>query len=634
MNETNRRDKRGRAKGMKTEEGNRANSQIRETVLITGATGFLGEYLVRSMASGYNVLAMGRDREKGRLLEKLGAKFCPGDFTDPNSCAAYFKGVHYVIHAGALSTVWGKWEDFYKTNVQGTSIVAGLCLEHNVKRLVYLSSPSIYTGKQDQYNIKEEESPETNELNFYIKSKLMAERVIRQWNRKGLETVILRPRGLIGIGDASLVPRLLRANAHIGIPLMRGGHNVIDLTSVENAALACRLALSAKGVNGMAFNITNGEPMEFKALLELFLAAIGKRPHYIKLPFRLLYGVSAGLEWIYRKLGCSLEPPLTRYTVCTLGFAQTMDISKAKELLGYHPEKSLRESIEEYGRWWIQTEEGRIFDLPEPPGCITGVKLYHCGSCTNSLHLLFRGKGREKRKFPARAALIQHKDRGNILFDTGYSPAILEKRFILKLYRLLNPVQIRQAQTIKEQLQRGGVDPDSIRTIILSHAHPDHIGGLSDFSDYELVASREVLESLKKPRLKNLVFPYLLPERGAIKNKREPKDRLYKHFLCSYFDQVYDLLGDGSIIGVILDGHCKGQLGIWIPDYRLFLATDACWGGDLIRDTGKMRWLPRYIQNNFSEYKKTIKRLCQLKQDYPDIRIVFTHQKKGGKSNG
>ena len=324
----------------------------KEIVLITGATGFLGEYLIRRLVGEYRVLAMGRNYEKGRKLEKIGAEFCPADFTDEKSCGKYFQGVRYVVHAGALSTVWGEWEDFYKTNVLGTGLVAKLCYENRVQRMVYISSPSIYTGREDQYGIREEQAPDQNDLNDYIRSKLMAEREVEKWGRKGLETVILRPRGLIGIGDTSLVPRLMRANDRVGIPLFRGGGNLVDLTSVENVALACSLALTKKGAEGQIFNITTGEPEKFGILLERFFKAAKKTPRYRKIPFGMTYKAAFLLEWIYRIFRLKGEPPLTRYTVCTLGFAQTMDISRAREILGYKPEKTLAESIEEYGKWW------------------------------------------------------------------------------------------------------------------------------------------------------------------------------------------------------------------------------------------------------------------------------------------
>ena len=656
----------------------------KNTVLVTGATGFLGEYLTKRLTKRYRVLALGRNREKGKRLEEQGAVFCPGDFTRRESCARYFQGVDYVIHAGALSTVWGEWEDFYRTNVLGTELVAALCRENGVKRLVYLSSPSIYTGKEDQYHIREDQAPEQNNLNYYIKSKLMAEAILRKWEKKGLETVILRPRGLIGIGDTSLVPRILTANAKTGIPLFREGRNLVDLTSVENVALACELSMTAEKAPGRAFNITNGEPMEFRNILEQFLRAIGEEPRYRRLPFGLVYALAGGLEWLYRTLRFAGEPPLTRYTVCTLGYAQTMDISSAREILGYVPEKTLAESIREYGAWWKanhgtgspkgeekssqkrtrtypassdcgaeagrrpgahdSTQPGRRAEagrrpgahnptqpdqphLPAPPGKVEEVKIYPCGSCTNRLGIMFRGMRWEKREFPARAALIRHRELGHILYDTGYSEEIFRGGPGLWLYRLLNPVRLGKEEGICERLKKDGIPPETVKTILLSHAHPDHIGGLSRFPGCRLVAFGETLEALEHPRVRNLVFRNLLPPKGCIEKRNTPGNPLENHFLNRYFGQAYDLFGDGSAIAVRLEGHTRGQMGLWIPDVSLFLAADACWGSDLVKATRRMRLLPRLLQKDFAAYEDSLKRICRMKRDYPQIRVVFSHQK-------
>nr|WP_304579448.1 NAD-dependent epimerase/dehydratase family protein [uncultured Acetatifactor sp.] len=711
----------------------------KKTVLVTGATGFLGEYLTQRLTKRYRVLALGRNRERGKKLEEQGAVFCPGDFTRRESCARYFQGVDYVIHAGALSTVWGEWEDFYCTNVLGTELVAALCRENGVKRLVYLSSPSIYTGKEDQYHIREDQAPEQNNLNYYIKSKLMAEAILRKWEKKGLETVILRPRGLIGIGDTSLVPRILAANAKTGIPLFREGRNLVDLTSVENVALACELSLTAEKAPGRAFNITNGEPMEFRNILEQFLRAIGEEPRYRRLPFGLVYALAGGLEWLYRTLRLAGEPPLTRYTVCTLGYAQTMDISLAREILGYVPEKTLAESIREYGAWWKanhgtgsvkgeekssqkrtrtypassdcgaeagrkhgkinrlsefqkaesgivagrhlekwgnrskgvpesrvicdleiprgyitetegrpgahdSTQPGRRAEagrrpgahnptqpdqphLPAPPGKVEEVKIYPCGSCTNRLGIMFRGMRWEKREFPARAALIRHRELGDILYDTGYSEEIFRGGPGLWLYRLLNPVRLGKEEGICERLKKDGIPPENVKTILLSHAHPDHIGGLSRFPGCRLVAFGETLEALERPRVRNLVFRNLLPPKGCIEKRNTPGNPLENHFLNRYFGQAYDLFGDGSAIAVRLEGHTRGQMGLWIPDVSLFLAADACWGSDLVKATRRMRLLPRLLQKDFAAYEDSLKRICRMKRDYPQIRVVFSHQK-------
>ena len=321
-----------------------------EKVLVTGATGFLGKYVVQQLISdGYQVLALGRNANAGKKLEEMGATFCKGDFTDKRECEKYFAGVDYVVHAGALSTVWGSWESFYNANVLGTRNVCELCKEYSVKRMIYISSPSIYSAKAHRFNITETEYDANNELNYYIKSKILSEQVIREFDAIGLYTVIIRPRGLIGVGDTSLMPRILNANDKIGIPLFNCGQNLVDITCVENVAYAVALSIKAEDVKGEVFNLTNGEPMQFKVILEMFLQAIGKQPHYRKLPFALVYGVASVLEAIYKAFKLKGEPALTKYTVCTLAFSQTLDISKAKQKLKYEPIITLAEGIEKYG---------------------------------------------------------------------------------------------------------------------------------------------------------------------------------------------------------------------------------------------------------------------------------------------
>ena len=327
-------------------------------ILVTGATGFLGKYLAPDLKQrGWEVLALGRNEKAGAELSKKGITFCHGDFTKPDECEKFFDGVECVIHAGALSTVWGKWENFYHTNVQGTRNICEMCLKHGVKRLVYISSPSVYSGKKDRFDILENDVDKSNELNYYIKSKILAEDIIKEYHDKGLYTVVIRPRGLFGIGDTSLIPRVLRANSKIGIPLLNGGKNYVDITHVKNVSHACCLAAVTEDINGEVFNITNGEPTEFRAILEQFLSAIGEKPKYLKLPFGLLYSVSVISEWFYRTFHLKGEPMLTKYTVCTLAFSQTLNIEKAKQKLGYQPVISLSEGIKEYGKWWKENHK-------------------------------------------------------------------------------------------------------------------------------------------------------------------------------------------------------------------------------------------------------------------------------------
>ena len=331
-----------------------------ETILVTGATGFLGKYVIKeSEKENVKIIAIGRRENIGNSLKSDKTEFYKIDFSNIEELEKLFKSykIDKVIHAGALSSAWGKWEDFYNSNVLGTENIAKMCLKYNIKRLVYISSPSVYTEKKDRLNIKEDEVDETNELNYYIKTKIMSEKLLQDYIEKGLYTVILRPRGLIGIGDPSLIPRLLNANSKIGIPIFNEGKNLVDITCVENVAYACVLALNAENIKGEVFNITNGEQAKFKDILENFLYAIDEKPKYLKLPFGLLYGVACITEKIFKTFNIEKEPTLTRYTVCTLGFSQTLNIEKAKEKLGYKPKITLEEGINAYGKWWKENKK-------------------------------------------------------------------------------------------------------------------------------------------------------------------------------------------------------------------------------------------------------------------------------------
>lgn len=320
-------------------------------VLITGATGFLGRYLIEEfLTAGYNVIVQGRNKEKLEdLKNKYGVKTFECDLSDIHNRGL---DVQYVVHAAAMSTVWGKYEDFYQTNVVGTRNVCEFCIKNRVKKLIHISSPSIYSGNKDNFDIKEKDFDKNNHLNFYIKTKIEAEDVVKDFRKQGLSICIIRPRALFGIGDTSIIPRLIKANRTIGIPLFNKGKNLVDITCVENVAYACRLALESNAAEGRAYNITNGEPRQFKEILEELFEKIGETPKYKALPLPLMYALATVLEGIYKLFKITKkEPAITKYTIITLGHSQTLNIDSAIRDFSYRPKLSLSEGIEKYANY-------------------------------------------------------------------------------------------------------------------------------------------------------------------------------------------------------------------------------------------------------------------------------------------
>ena len=318
-----------------------------KAVLVTGATGFLGKYVVEELVEyGYQVRAFGRNSKVGRSLENSSVSFFQGDLTKADDVLEACKAMDLVVHAGALSTVWGPWEDFYQANVLGTKYVLEACRQTGIQRLIYVSSPSIYAAPKDQLAIKESDAPEENNLNNYIRSKLTSEKLFKDY--PDVPSIILRPRGLFGIGDTSILPRVINLSQKIGIPLIGDGRQLMDMTCVENVALAIRLAIEAPEAKGEVYNITNGEPRAFRDLLEESLTGLGYPIKYRKIPASLLAGIASSLEFLYKFLNLKGEPPLTRYTYYLLRYSQTLDISQAKRELGYRPKISISEGIEQY----------------------------------------------------------------------------------------------------------------------------------------------------------------------------------------------------------------------------------------------------------------------------------------------
>lgn len=261
------------------------------------------------------------------------------------------------------------------------------------------------------------------------------------------------------------------------------------------------------------------------------------------------------------------------------------------------------------------------------------VKLYlnYAGYCYANEHHAIRTGRRVKIRFHALWALIQHPERGYILFDTGYTDRFYSatKSFPNKIYALITKVEIRKEDEIVSQLQRAGIRPEMINTIVLSHFHADHTAGLKDFPNAKIIASRAAWEytdslarafSFSKGVLKDLHPDDLAQRLSFIEDTPQ-------HTIDGLPGANYDLFGDASVIAVPLPGHAAGQFGIVLQTERkkYFLIADACWLRQSFTDGVLPSPVVKLFFHSWNDFKTSLAKITDYHRKNPEVVIVPTH---------
>lgn len=324
--------------------------------LVTGATSGLGRNAVAHLAAHRRaVRATGRNQRAGEALRAQGCEFVAVDLATVSDEALdrLLDEVDAVWHCAALSSPWGRYRDFHGANVVATTRLAHAAALRGVRRFVHISTPSLYFDYRHRIGIPETFRP-ARPVNHYASTKARAEDAIRAIAARHPETtfVVLRPRGIFGPHDRVLLPRILRVlrERHGRLPLPRGGAARLDLTYTGNVVHAMQLSTDRDGIaSGEAFNITNGEPAVLRDMLDALLTPLGIRYRTVAAPYPVLDAVARAMEAWAAISG--REPALTRYSIGALHYDMTLDIEKARQVLGYRPVVPLVEGIDATVRW-------------------------------------------------------------------------------------------------------------------------------------------------------------------------------------------------------------------------------------------------------------------------------------------
>tara|TARA_Y100001970_G_scaffold225559_1_gene278539 strand:- start:813 stop:1790 length:978 start_codon:yes stop_codon:yes gene_type:complete len=316
-------------------------------VLVTGATGFLGLRTCEILKKDFNhLIGLGRNEKKGRELLNRGIPFLKADLTDYEKMENIVKDFDHIVHCGGLSSPWGKRRDFLDINYKAASKLAHLAQKYKIKKFILISSPSVYHSSKDLLDIKESDPITSRPINYYIESKVKAEKGVLE---NFPNAIILRPRAIIGPGDEAIFPRLIKANEKGRLRTIGKGNNLTDLTYIDNAVEAIRCALLSKKVaNGQVFNISDGDPKKLWSLIDHVFTQLGLKRDPKLISYHFVYSYCYLSEIVHKFFLNNKEPVLTRYTCNLFAKSQTLNISKAKKILGYTPKVKTMEGIEKF----------------------------------------------------------------------------------------------------------------------------------------------------------------------------------------------------------------------------------------------------------------------------------------------
>jgi len=317
-------------------------------ILVTGGGGFLGQSICRQLvARGHVVRSM--NRQHYPALDAIGVEQRSADIASLDLVIEAAAGVDAIIHSAGRVGAWGRVEDYYETNVRGTDNVLAACELNGIDKLVLTSSPSVVHDGGDLEGVDESVPYATHFSSAYAQTKALAEQRVLAANSAQLATVALRPHFVWGPGDPNLLPRILGRARRGQLRLIGDVAKKIDTVYVDNAAEAHVLAVEKLEVGspiaGKVYFISQGEPITHEALVSSWLKADGFPPETRHVPLGVARFLGAALETIYRTLGISSEPPLTRFMVEQLSTSHWFNIDAARRDLGYAPRVSTAEGL-------------------------------------------------------------------------------------------------------------------------------------------------------------------------------------------------------------------------------------------------------------------------------------------------
>ncbi len=310
--------------------------------LVTGATGFVGQAVLRRLAAdeGQIARAFVRAGSAGRCEAD---EVVEGDLADPSSFAAAVDGVDCVIHAGARVETTGAWDDFEAVNVGATQALIEAAEAAGVGHFVHVSSLSVYDVPGDNAAVDEDSPLESDagDRGFYARSKLAADRVAQEAIERGAPVTIVRP-GLI-FGPGRKVPLARRAVTAGPFRLVLASRDyLMPMAFVDNVADGLVLASRCPEAIGRIYTLVD-EHIRQADYARMFRQASGASWTPVFVPPAIIRSAISVVESAAKVAG--KKPPVTRHQVDRTLRSARFDGSRARSELNWQPRVPMFEAL-------------------------------------------------------------------------------------------------------------------------------------------------------------------------------------------------------------------------------------------------------------------------------------------------
>ncbi len=321
--------------------------------LVTGANGFIGSNLCGHLIqAGYSVAGLVRrtsDRAFLAGLEPL--TVIEGDMAQPESLRAAMEGVSVVYHVAGYSSDWGAWAAFRAGNVDGVKNVMEAARERGVRRVVHISSVSVY-GFPGGADIAEDTPFTPRPDDRYVTTKAEGERLAMSYHGRGIEVAVIRPAGVFGPNDRTTTLQLAPALSAGKFGYVDGGRRLMAPVYVDNLVQMIRLAGERDEAPGQAFNAMDDGRLTWRQFIEWMCEELECPNPRLSVPGSLIWPIAVAVENAAKAVGKKTSPLINKYRIRAVMRDSHYSTAKARSLLGYRPAVSTREGMRRTIAWY------------------------------------------------------------------------------------------------------------------------------------------------------------------------------------------------------------------------------------------------------------------------------------------